>query len=380
MSNRKKVCIVATVPMVLHFFMRKHIEKLSEVYDVTLLVPATQEDVAEFLNENVSFIPFVIERKISVVSDLRSLLSIYRLFTSNKFDCVLSIMPKSGLIAMLGGFFARVPKRIHIFTGQVWSTKIGFSRWFLKSLDVLLSFCATHLLADSFSQRDFLIESGVVKGQKIGVLGKGSISGVDLSRFRPDAQIRRDIRIQLGIPETDFVFLFLGRVSLAKGVLDLVRAFTQVVQVRPNTHLLVVGPDEDGIDTAMLEVLEACQKNYHRVGFTKRPQDYMAASDVFCMPSYREGFGLAVIEASAAGLPALASRIYGLTDAVEEGTTGIFHAPGDSSEIAAGMLELSENSERRQAMSLAGIARVKSDFSEECVVSEMLDFFKKIHN
>jgi glycosyltransferase involved in cell wall biosynthesis len=366
--------------MVLHFFMRKHIEKLSEVYDVTLLVPATQEDVAEFLNENVSFIPFVIERKISVVSDLRSLLSIYRLFTSNKFDCVLSIMPKSGLIAMLGGFFARVPKRIHIFTGQVWSTKIGFSRWFLKSLDVLLSFCATHLLADSFSQRDFLIESGVVKGQKIGVLGKGSISGVDLSRFRPDAQIRRDIRIQLGIPETDFVFLFLGRVSLAKGVLDLVRAFTQVVQVRPNTHLLVVGPDEDGIDTAMLEVLEACQKNYHRVGFTKRPQDYMAASDVFCMPSYREGFGLAVIEASAAGLPALASRIYGLTDAVEEGTTGIFHAPGDSSEIAAGMLELSENSERRQAMSLAGIARVKSDFSEECVVSEMLDFFKKIHN
>jgi len=379
-SNRKKVCIVATVPMVLHFFMRKHIEKLSEVYDVTLLVPATQEDVAEFLNENVSFIPFVIERKISVVSDLRSLLSIYRLFTSNKFDCVLSIMPKSGLIAMLGGFFARVPKRIHIFTGQVWSTKIGFSRWFLKSLDVLLSFCATHLLADSFSQRDFLIESGVVKGQKIGVLGKGSISGVDLSRFRPDAQIRRDIRIQLGIPETDFVFLFLGRVSLAKGVLDLVRAFTQVVQVRPNTHLLVVGPDEDGIDTAMLEVLEACQKNYHRVGFTKRPQDYMAASDVFCMPSYREGFGLAVIEASAAGLPALASRIYGLTDAVEEGTTGIFHAPGDSSEIAAGMLELSENSERRQAMSLAGIARVKSDFSEECVVSEMLDFFKKIHN
>ncbi|WP_288077674.1 glycosyltransferase family 4 protein [Pseudomonas sp.] len=380
MSNRKKVCIVATVPMVLHFFMRKHIEKLSEVYDVTLLVPATQEDVAEFLNENVSFIPFVIERKISVVSDLRSLLSIYRLFTSNKFDCVLSIMPKSGLIAMLGGFFARVPRRIHIFTGQVWSTKIGFSRWFLKSLDVLLSFCATHLLADSFSQRDFLIESGVVKGQKIGVLGKGSISGVDLSRFRPDAQIRRDIRIQLGIPETDFVFLFLGRVSLAKGVLDLVRAFTQVVQVRPNTHLLVVGPDEDGIDTAMLEVLEACQKNYHRVGFTKRPQDYMAASDVFCMPSYREGFGLAVIEASAAGLPALASRIYGLTDAVEEGTTGIFHAPGDSSEIAAGMLELSENSERRQAMSLAGIARVKSDFSEECVVSEMLDFFKKIHN
>ncbi|WP_330209614.1 glycosyltransferase family 4 protein [Pseudomonas sp. AM4(2022)] len=380
MSSRKKVCIVATVPMVLHFFMRKHIEKLSEVYDVTLLVPATQEDVTELLNEHVSFIPFVIERKISLVSDLRSLLFICKVFKSNKFDCVLSIMPKSGLISMLGSFFTRVPTRIHIFTGQVWSTRTGFSRWLLKSLDKVLSFCATHLLADSFSQRDFLIESGVVKRQKIGVLGKGSISGVDLSRFRPNAEIRSDIRRQLGIPETDFVFLFLGRVARAKGVLDLVRAFTEVGKVRPGAHLLVVGPDDDGTDASMLSALEENSKSYHRVGFTKRPQDYMAASDVFCMPSYREGFGLAVIEASAAGLPALASRIYGLTDAVEEGTTGIFHAPGNSDEIAAGMLELFDNDELRQAMSLAGIARVKSDFSEEYVVGEMLDFFKKIHN
>lgn len=380
MSSRKKLCIVATVPMVLHFFMRKHIEKMSEEYDVTLLVPAKPEDVAELLNEHVSFIPFVIERKISLVSDLRSLIFIYKLFKSKKFDCVLSIMPKSGLISMLGGFLTRVPKRIHIFTGQVWATSTGFSRWLLMSLDGVLGFCATHLLADSFSQRDFLIESGVVKRQKIGVLGKGSISGVDLSRFRPNAQIRSDIRRQLGIPETDFVFLFLGRVARAKGVLDLARAFTEVVKIRPNAHLLVVGPDDDGTDTAMLSVLRESPKNYHRVGFTKRPQDYMAASDVFCMPSYREGFGLAVIEASATGLPALASKIYGLTDAVEEGATGIFHTPGNSDEIVAGMLELSDNDELRQAMSLAGIARVKSDFSEEYVVGEMLDFFKKIHN
>ena len=302
------------------------------------------------------------------------------MFASNKFDCVLSIMPKSGLISMLGSFFTRVPIRIHIFTGQVWSTKTGLSRWLLKSLDKVLSFCATHLLADSFSQRDFLIESGVAKRQKIGVLGKGSISGVDLSRFRPNAQIRSDIRGQLGIPETDFVFLFLGRVARAKGVLDLVRAFSKVGKVRPDAHLLVVGPDDDGTDAAMLSAFGENSKNYHRVGFTKRPQDYMAASDVFCMPSYREGFGLAVIEASATGLPALASKIYGLTDAVEEGTTGIFHAPGNSDEIATGMLELSDNDELRQAMSLAGIARVKSDFSEQYVVGEMLDFFEKIHN
>lgn len=378
MNKRKKICIVATVPMVLHFFMKKHIERLSEVYDVTLLVPASEADVKELLNAHVNFIDFSIVRKISVLKDIRSLFSIYNFFRANKFDCVLSIMPKSGLIAMLGGFLARVPKRIHIFTGQVWYTKTGFSRVLLKSLDQLLSVCATNLLADSFSQRQFLIDSGVMKGRKISVLGKGSISGVDTLRFKPDPKVRSEIRSVLGISETELVFLFLGRVALAKGVLDLARAFTTVSSAKPTCHLLIVGPDDDGIDSELVNVLGRVPVNYHRVGFTRRPEDYMAASDIFCMPSYREGFGLAVIEASAAGLPSLVSRVYGLTDAVEEGVTGIFHTAGDSNQIAAGMQELADDAERRQRMSLAGIARVKRDFAEEFVVGEMLALFKKL--
>ena len=64
MNKRKKICIVATVPMVLHFFMKKHIERLSEVYDVTLLVPASEADVKELLNAHVNFVDFSIVRKI----------------------------------------------------------------------------------------------------------------------------------------------------------------------------------------------------------------------------------------------------------------------------------------------------------------------------
>jgi glycosyltransferase involved in cell wall biosynthesis len=246
------------------------------------------------------------------------------------------------------------------------------------SLDKLLASCATHLLADSESQKVFLEVNKVAKKGKIRVLGNGSISGVDSNRFSANPSVRFRIRQELGLKDNDVVFLFLGRVARAKGVVDLAYAFSKLAKQFDNAYLFVVGPDDDGLDQELDSILLTAGGRHHREGFTDTPEEWMAASDIFCLPSYREGFGMAVVEAASVGIPAIVSRTYGLIDAVDEDKTGIFHAPGDREEIYRCMKKLFEDPVTRAQ--LAGQARQRAvmSFSEKYVTDEMTCYIESI--
>ena len=149
-----------------------------------------------------------------------------------RFDLVHSMTPKAGLLAMVAARVARVPVRLHTFTGQVWATRAGFLARRSSGLDTTIARAATFALADSHSQRSFLVSEGVVPASKIAVLANGSVSGVDAARFRPDADRRHRVRTSLGLATTDVVLLFLGRITRDKGVLDLARAFAILAERR----------------------------------------------------------------------------------------------------------------------------------------------------
>jgi glycosyltransferase involved in cell wall biosynthesis len=106
----------------------------------------------------------------------------------------------------------------------------------------------------------------------------------------------------------------------------------------------------------------------------------MACADIFCLPSYREGFGSVVIEAAAIGLPSIASRIYGLIDAVEHEVTGILHPPKDINAIKLALLRLTQDKNLRERMSSRAIVRTKEQFSTNMVVSEMLKYYQTLLN
>lgn len=378
MKSRKRICIVSTVPVVLHVFMRAHILKLSKAFDVTLVTSGPVDGVDKLLSKNVSFVRLDIERKISIGKDLCALYLLSRHLKAFQYDCVFSLMPKSGLIGMLSGLIARIPVRLHIFTGQVWATKSGLFRLLLTMLDTLMAMCATHLLADSHSQKSFLEGNRIAPLGKIKVLGNGSISGVDTAKFSENYPVRQALRSALGIEESDVVFLFLGRAARAKGVLDLASAFRKLSEQYSNVYLLIVGPDDDGVDIELNAILKGHDSRYHRKGFSETPEEWMATADIFCLPSYREGFGTAVVEAASVGLPSIASRIYGLTDAVEEEVTGIFHSPGNRDEIFSCMKRLLEDTDFRRRLSLQARQRVEDLFSQDYVTSEMVCFLKSI--
>ena len=377
-QNVEKIAIVSAVPETILAFMSKHLQALAREY-LTYAVCSNAGNIPiERLIPNVEYIDIHIERKISPFKDISSLFKLIQFFRLHQFTLVQSITPKAGLLSMAAAWICRVPIRVHIFTGQVWVTRSGFSRWYLKSCDRLIAMLATSLLADSPSQKEFLITEGIASARDIQVLGDGSICGVDALRFKSNQDAKKKVRNQLEIPENATVALFMGRLKRDKGVLDLARAVGMLQSAPNNLYVLFVGPDEEGLVDRILELVSPRNNQVRFVGSVDNPEDFFAAADFLCLPSYREGFGLVTIEAAAAGIPTLASRIYGITDAIVDGVTGILHEPGDFVGIAKGLQEMTVDSEKRKEMGNIAKIRALELFSTSRIVGAQLSYFQSL--
>lgn len=359
-------------------FLAPHFLVLQNDYVLSVVANTQDTGLLRRLGVDVDIDSAPIERAIRPLRDLRALWSLYRLFRRQGFDAVHSITPKAGLLAMLAAWLARVPVRVHWFTGQVWATRTGLGRWGLKLADRLIATLATHALVDSSSQRDFLLGEGVLDSRRVEVLADGSVCGVDGERFRPNANARASVRTELGIPNTAVLLLYLGRLNRDKGIADLAAAFASLVSRFPDLWLLLVGPDEESIQARVQTICTACPERVRFAGFTDRPERFMAAADIFCLPSYREGFGSSVIEAAACGVPAVASRIYGLTDAVREGETGLLHPPGDIAALTVQIERLVDNAILRRDMGEVARMRALRDFSQTRLTGALRNFYVNV--
>jgi glycosyltransferase involved in cell wall biosynthesis len=375
---KRRACVVVASEMTVRTFLVGQLVALQERYDITVVVNTTNPTFLEDLGVIARLQVLPIQRAIAPLCDLRCLGGLIRLMRRERFDLVQSMTPKAGLLAMVAACVARVPVRVHTFTGQVWATRTGIARAALRWLDKTMARAATFALADSQSQRSFLASEGVVSASKVAVLANGSVSGVDAARFRPDPIRRRRVRESLGIPMTDVVLLFVGRINRDKGVLDLARAFAILADRRPDIRLLVVGPDEERLAGAMRNLCNRHHARLHFCAYTNAPEDFMAGSDILCLPSYREGFGTVIIEAAAAGLPAVASRIYGVVDAVVDEKTGLLHEPANLDGLVGQLERLISHPELRGSLGAAARARALRDFSQRTLTSAILDVYARL--
>ena len=373
----KKVCFVSTIAWPLKVYMGPHIRRIAMRHRVTLAADNISELELKNLECDISKKDISILRQINLFSDLVTLFKLWQFFRKNRFYCVHSIMPKAGLLSMIAAAAACVPVRLHTFTGQVWATRTGALRRFLMFMDRLTALFSTRVLADSLLQREFLIVNKIVKSSKIEVLGAGSIAGVNTNRFVPNSKVRLDVRCELGIEHDDLVFLFIGRLNKDKGIFDLLKAFELVCLNFPNSHLILVGPDEGNFDEYILTLKDFLKNKIHRAGFTEMPERYMASADIFCLPSYREGFNSVILEAAATCIPTVGSRINGIVDSVVEGVTGILCEPGNVQELTIAMTMLSENQSLRLKMGVAARIHAIEHFSEARITNAFEMFYHR---
>lgn len=334
------------------FFVRHHLQyqiesQLSEGLDVHLVYPNESPEglTSYFSGAKHHFLPFA--RKPNPIVDFFSFFALLRLLRRERMDILHTVTPKAGLLGAVVGKLIGVPIRIHTFTGQVWATKSGFFRFCLKRIDWLIIKLNTKCFADSQSQINFLIEEKVALPGEVEVIGAGSLSGFDSEKLNPEKYIdqRKSIRGKFGFHDDDFVVNYTGRLNRDKGVLDLVLAIL-AKETSTDVKLLLVGP-LDGNDSFKKELDMLCHEGRSRivvVGYQPDPAPYFAASDLFAMPSYREGFGGVLIEAAMMGLPAIATRIPGPIDAVQDGTTGTLVQPGNIQELVCAIKNYASNS------------------------------------
>ena len=366
----KKLCFVVSSPATALAFLKGPMKVLSEDYELHLVVnTSSPKELLDALPLTQVHL-FPIERGLQPLQDFRCLLQVIRFFRSHDFAALHSVSPKAGLMAMLGGYFGRIPQRTHTFTGQVWANKKGGFRFLLKAIDRVIARCATHVLVDGQSQRQFLIDEGVVE-PKAEVLGKGSICGVSLTRFRPEEEIRARRRKALGLNEREWAFMFLGRLNKDKGVIDLIHAFAQLEQTHSPCSLFLVGHDEENIQQTYKEVSE---KIFY-IPFEKYPEELLQACDTFCLPSYREGFGLSVIEASALEKPIICSDAYGLQDTIIEGETGLRHRVGEVAHLKEQLEWALEHPQAMREMGKQGRVYIAKNFSGNALLEAWKSFY-----
>lgn len=374
---KPSIVFLTSHPMSVVAFILPHIRVLKLVMSVEIVTNSTERDLLQPVGVDIPIDHLPIVRQIAPWSDIKALWVLYWRFRKNSPFAVHSITPKAGLLGMLGAWLARVPVRVHSFTGQVWLTQTGFLRWLLKFTDKLIAVMATDILVDSPSQRDFLIRQGIITGERSIVLGAGSICGVNVKRFSPNESVRKVVRDEMGTASDAIVCLYVGRLNRDKGVLDLALAFAQLASKHPEAELWVVGPDEGDYFEQMKALLgdEICKVK--RLGYTPSPERLMQAADLFCLPSYREGFGSTVIEAAACGLPSLVSRIYGLTDAVVEEETGWMHEAGNVEDLKQQLDRLLSDPVELVSKGIAARQNAVTYFSEKDITDAMLAFYQK---
>lgn len=374
-----KICMLAATPLSVHFFLKPHLVALSQHFNVTLACNPRNDAYLPPLDLPVRQVAVGIARKISPLRDLIALFELYRLFRCERFDLVVTVAPKAGLLGMLAAVLVGVPRRVHIFQGEVWASRRGLMRILLKTMDRLTAKVAHHVLAMGPGERRYLEEQGVTRLGQVQVLGCGSISGVDLERFRPDPEARSSLRKAHGIPDDDVVCLFLGRMTIDKGIFDLVRAFAMIGEEYSKLWLVLVGPDEEGVGPQLRSVLQGETSQRMLIeGFTRTPERYLVAADFLCLPSYREGFSVVVIEAAAAGIPTIGSRIYGVCDAIVEGETGLLVPPGDVLQLAQTISRLAKDGALRASLAAAGRMRVEKEYEQKKVVAGYVNYFRQL--
>lgn len=347
-----KLIRITTVPISLEKLLEGQLQFMQQFYNV-IAIASLEKELKEYGVQNDVTTHYIeLTRKITPLQDLKAVYKLYKFLKKEKPLIVHSHTPKAGIVGMMASYFAGVPLRLHTVAGLPLMEATGLKRSVLNTVERWTYRFATQVYPNSKELEKFIITASLGDARKIKVLGNGSSNGIDTSHFNPDLFSEEDqleLRHKWNIPLHDFVFIFVGRIVVDKGINELVKAFMEVHKRNPNTSLLLVGPFENDLDALETQVQEQIinhQKIIH-TGYQNDVRPFFAISNTLVFPSYREGFPNVVLQAGAMGLPAVVSNINGCNEIVEDRYNGLIIPVKDQEAVLHAMNELLVNNDLR---------------------------------
>lgn len=342
-----KIVRITTVPQSLRGLLRGQLRYVNENGFQVVGVSSPGEalfDVAK--NEGVEVVAVPMQRAISPIADILSLLRLIQLLIKEKPAIVHTHTPKAGLLGMMAAWITRVPVRMHTVAGMPLTVATGFKKRLLAWMEQLTYACATDVYPNSKGLAQIILQEKFTSPKKLHVIGHGSSNGIDLAHFDASlitAEERAQLRYKYGIAPDDFVYVFVGRLVGDKGINELISAFHSLPDSR--MKLVLVGRFESDLDPLQpktLQLIEADSRIVH-VGYQTDVRPFFAFADVLVFPSYREGFPNVVMQAGAMGLPCIVSDINGCNEIVIQDKNGIIIPPKNEPDLREAMVRLAED-------------------------------------
>lgn len=378
-----KILHIFTISATAESFFDGQLKFLSEKGGHNLCLISSSDKNEEFCQRNhVSYNQLDIARRIDIKADLITIKNLISFIKKEKFDFVVGHTPKGAMVAMIASKLSGVKNRIYYRHGLIYTTAKGIKRFILKSVEQFTAFCASKVVNVSPSLSELAIKDHLNSDKKQIVIGKGTCGGIDaINTFNPELVPLEDLsklRSKLGLKETDFIIGFVGRICKEKGIRELIDGFKIFKDSHPDIYpkLMIVGDFDarDILPDDYKKIIEA-DPDIITTGFLPREtlSSYYALMDVLVLPSYREGFGMCVIEAGAMEVPALVSRSHGCIDSIVENETGKYI--DISPEGISKGLESLLNDEERISLGKKARFHVLQNYDHSVLWPKILDFY-----
>lgn len=380
-----KIIRTSTISISLNVLLKGQLKFLSGFFEVVGISSGDEllDEVSE--REGIKTIGINMERGISPLKDVISLFKLYSIFRSEKPIIVHSITPKAGLLTMLAGKMAGIPIRMHTFTGLIFPTRKGLVQKVLINMDRLLCSAATNIYPEGQGVKNDLLNYKITS-KPLKVIANGNVNGIDLNYFLPEkiSVLQKDqLKKELNITASDFVFVFVGRLVGDKGINELVQAFSQIsknANRSKSVKLLLIGPLEEHLDPLQPETVQEIKNNPDilDLGFQKDVRPYFAVSDALVFPSYREGFPNVVMQAGAMELPSIVSDINGCNEIIVEGQNGMIIPVKNSDKLKAAMEKLLSDTDLYQKLKINSRPMIQSRYEQSVIWNELLKEYKTL--
>jgi glycosyltransferase involved in cell wall biosynthesis len=321
--------------------------------------------------------PIPMQRGIAPLHDLVSLVRLCFLLRRLRPDVVEFSTPKAGLLGTVAAVLCGVRRRVYLLRGLKLEGASGIKRRMLLAFERLACRCAHVVLSNSASLRAEALALGLAPEDKLRVLGSGSSIGVDADRYCPGLT---DVRERFAIPAGAPVIGFVGRLTRDKGLPELIESFEAVAGAEPEARLLLVGwfdAAEDALATSLRARIES-HPRIHCTGFVHDAAPFYRAMDLMVLPTWREGFPNAVLEAQATGIPVVTTISTGSRDSVVPEVTGLLIPPGYPDAITEAVLKLLRSPERRRQMGSAAREWVRQHYSDRHVLGLAVQFYREL--
>jgi len=328
----------------------------------------------QFKDLGIVYLPIPIKTKNEASPKI--ILSLFKLLNAVKKNNVQIVHSQSRTTQVLGCLLARFSGVKHI------STCHGF---FKKRFSRKIFPCwGQKVIAISEQVKEHLMNDFGIEEEKIRV----SHNGIDVERYatrntphllRQTGQHATRKRKELGLSDGPAIGI-IARLSDVKGHIYLIEAMKIVLNTLPNAQLLIVG--EGKMKEELINRVNSLgiQKNIFFIPAVADTRDVLGVMDLFVMPSLKEGLGLALMEAMAQGLAVVGSDVGGIKSLIQDGINGLLVKPADSQDIARAILELLQDTRKRDSLGREAQNFIRKNFSQEKMVTQTEEVYLECLN